>query len=848
VSSPGGTASTGPDAATTTSMTTADSDRAGRLAALASFAATPYPTLDDAIDQTLRLVADVTGARLAMLHRLEGDSLIVSHACDRMGVGILPPLTVPRADTFCDDVLRSLSPLLVADADADPVRRTLRGKRLVGTRTYVGVPIVLGEGRPFGTLCAHDRRVLDLGDAEIDAMRVLARLLASEIERDRAVARAAAAATDLAARHAELADAYRQLDALREAVESISSDLDLRSLLGRIVAAGVALLGAHAGAIALLGDGPDAPRRLVATHNLPAADLEARAIPGNRGLMGEILARRGPVVVASYDDLQVPLPDPAFHALAPWIGAPIWWQGEIVGTFGIAAADPERRFDRRDADLLGLLGRHAALAIENARLYAASRDHAVLEERNRLAREIHDTLAQSLVTLTFTLRAARGAVWTDPARADGALAEAEAMTRSALDEARRSVWDLGPAALEGRTLVDALRAEAEPGPGRAGPPVRLVVSGAVPPLPAAAQLALLRTAQEGIANVRRHAEATAVELRLHGGEHEVALTVADDGRGFDPAAAAAMPARSDGGAGLAGLRARLRDAGGNLDVESAPGAGARLTARVPLRPPPTLSSAPAPRRPIPAAWGTSTPGTDTDTDTDLDAGASATQRVDAAPGARGRAPLRVVLADDHPAVRAGLAALLAAAPDIVVVGEAGDGETAARLVAAHRPAVAALDLRMPAGGVAAIERILGLGLSTRVLVVTSLAGDDAVLQALQAGASGVVLKDAGGDELVAAVRAVGGGGGFLGPELAARLAGGLTGGVGGPSRPERLTPREREVLALLGAGCADKEIATRLGLRPKTARYHVANVLAKLGAGNRTDAVRLAYQRGLLTP
>lgn len=777
---------------------------AERLAALAAFAATPFATLDEAIDQSLRLLADIAGIGLTMLHRLEGDDLVVSHVCDRIGLGVSPPLVVPRSATFCDTVLASLSPLLVPDADADPVRRLLPGKQMVGTRTYVGVPIVLGDGQPFGTLCAHDRRVLRLGDAEIAAMRVLARLIASQIERDRAIARAGAAAADLSVRLAELDVAYRQLDALREVVESISSDLDLRSLLRRVVASGVALLGAHAGAISLVGDGLDAPRRLVATHNLAIPDLETRDVPGRAGLMGQVIARRGPVIIERYDDLDAPLPDAAFRALGPWVGTPIWWKGEIVGTFGIAANDPARRFGERDLELLALLAKHAAVGIENARLFAASHDLGVAEERNRLAREIHDTLAQSLLTLTFGLRAARGHLHRDPARADNELAAAEALTRAALDEARRSVWNLGPSALDGANLVDALRGEADP--ARTGAVSRLVVSGSLPPLPADAQLALLRTAQEAVANARRHAGATTVEIRLDGGEREVVLTVADDGRGFDPGAVAAEPGGAGHGFGLRGLRGRLEGVGGSLTVESAPGAGARVIARVPV----VGAADPLPARPV------------------------------AAPAPAARRTLRVVLIDDHPAARAGLAALLAAAPEVEVVAEAADGAAGVEAVAAHRPDVAVVDLRMPGiGGVAAIERIARLGGPTATLVVTSMARDELVLQALRAGARGFVPKDAEPAELVAAVRAVGGGGRYLTADIAGRLASGL-------AQPEHLTPRERQVLDLLGRGHADKEIAAVLGTSAKTARYHVANLLAKLGAHNRTDAVRLAFERGLL--
>src|SRR5688500_5917574 len=170
---------------------------ADRMAALAAYAATPFASLDEAINQTLALLADLTGISLTMIHRLEGDMLVVSHACDRMDLGIQTPVTVRRADTFCDTVLKSLRPLIVPDADADPHWRQLPGKLLVGTRAYVSVPIVLGDGRVFGTLCAHDRRALELGQSEVDAMRILARMIAFQIERDEALRRESEISHDL---------------------------------------------------------------------------------------------------------------------------------------------------------------------------------------------------------------------------------------------------------------------------------------------------------------------------------------------------------------------------------------------------------------------------------------------------------------------------------------------------------------------------------------------------------------------------------------------------------------------------------------------------------------------------
>jgi DNA-binding NarL/FixJ family response regulator len=199
-----------------------------------------------------------------------------------------------------------------------------------------------------------------------------------------------------------------------------------------------------------------------------------------------------------------------------------------------------------------------------------------------------------------------------------------------------------------------------------------------------------------------------------------------------------------------------------------------------------------------------------------------------------------VIVDDHPAMRAGLAALLDAEEDVTVVGQAADGEEALRVIAALQPDIALIDLRLPKlGGVETIARLARLHLPTRTIVVTSFAQDELVLQALRAGAQGYLLKDASAEELAAAVRAVGRGGTYLTPLIAGKLATTLT-------QQERITRREREVLALLAQGLAEKEIGVALGTSAKTAQFHVANLLDKLGAQNRTDAVRIAYARGLI--
>ena len=224
--------------------------------------------------------------------------------------------------------------------------------------------------------------------------------------------------------------------------------------------------------------------------------------------------------------------------------------------------------------------------------------------------------------------------------------------------------------------------------------------------------------------------------------------------------------------------------------------------------------------------------------------------------------ITVALVDDQALVRAGFHALLAAEDDVTVVAEAADGETAVALARRHRPQIVLMDIRMPRlDGLEATVQITGdPDLSeTRVVVLTTFELDEYVFGALRAGASGFLLKDVEPAHLVSAVRVVAGGEALLAPRLTRRLieafvSGANVGGAGGPSTGsasrtlDKLTPREREVLALVGRGHSNSEIAERLVLSPLTAKTHVARLFAKLGARDRTQLVVAAYESGLIIP
>jgi DNA-binding NarL/FixJ family response regulator len=208
------------------------------------------------------------------------------------------------------------------------------------------------------------------------------------------------------------------------------------------------------------------------------------------------------------------------------------------------------------------------------------------------------------------------------------------------------------------------------------------------------------------------------------------------------------------------------------------------------------------------------------------------------------APVRVLVADDEPLVRSGLRLILDAEPGLEVVGEAGDGAQAVQLARSLRPDVVCMDVRMPGvDGLRATELVLRLPDPPRVLVVTTFEHDGYVLDALTAGASGFLLKRAGADEMVQAVRTVAVGQSLLYPEALRDLVRTRPRAVAGAPA---LTPREREVLGLVAQGMTNAEIATALVVGVETVRTHVASVLAKLQARDRTQAVVLGYRAGLV--
>jgi DNA-binding NarL/FixJ family response regulator len=216
--------------------------------------------------------------------------------------------------------------------------------------------------------------------------------------------------------------------------------------------------------------------------------------------------------------------------------------------------------------------------------------------------------------------------------------------------------------------------------------------------------------------------------------------------------------------------------------------------------------------------------------------------------------IRVLLADDQSLVRAGFGALLDAQRDVEVAGEAADGEEALQRVRELRPDVVLMDIRMPLlDGLAATRRITGDSAldGTKVIMLTTFELDEYVFEAIRSGASGFLVKDTEPDELLRAVRAVVEGDALLSPSVTRRLIAEFATRSKRPARAEQLdqlTEREREVMALVGLGLSNEEIARRLVVSPLTAKTHVSRTMVKLGARDRAQLVVFAYESGLVRP
>jgi nitrate/nitrite-specific signal transduction histidine kinase len=360
-----------------------------------------------------------------------------------------------------------------------------------------------------------------------------------------------------------VADRSAALEAVSDAVLGIAGDLRSDAVLQRLVEAARDLAGARYAALGVPDEAGDGFSRWISA-GLTDDEIDAIGpLPRTHGLLGAALS--DPDAFRSEDVREDPRFQgwwPAAHPdLDAFLAVPIVFRGDVVAAFYLANKDGG--FTPDDERLVGELAAHAAVLIEHARLYEASQELSVLEERNRLARELHDALTQSLFGLRLRLEA-------------GDVAGAGSILEEVFAELRSLIQQLRPPALELDGLVATLAKHLEVVGRTHGLDVRLDASS-LGELPPDVAHALFRIAQEAVTNVVRHARATEATVRVAREDAGVVLSVTDDGVGFDPDGRAVSARRL----GLVSMRERAAELGGTLDITSSPGSGTTVRAEVP---------------------------------------------------------------------------------------------------------------------------------------------------------------------------------------------------------------------------------------------------------------------------
>jgi signal transduction histidine kinase len=369
------------------------------------------------------------------------------------------------------------------------------------------------------------------------------------------------------------------LAAVSEAVLGVAGDRSVNTVLERLAAAARQLVDARYAAIGVPDEDGDGFARFVHVGMSDELVDAIGPLPKTHGLLGSMLVDPAPYRT---DDVAA---DPRFRwwpaahpRMRSFLGVPILFKGDIVGAFYLADKKSGERFTDADESLIGLLAAHAAIAVENARLYERSRELSIVEERNRIALELHDATAQTLFSIRLAAGTAMGLVRTDPERALEHLATVRELAASAATELRSLIFELRPAALDADGLLPALRKHLDL-LGRAHRLQVTLDADGVGDLPPELEADLYRVAQEALTNVVRHAAASSVAVTLARAGGTVTLTVADDGAGFDPEARRIRGQRL----GLTSMVSRVTRHGGSTRVVSAPGRGTTVTAEVPVR-------------------------------------------------------------------------------------------------------------------------------------------------------------------------------------------------------------------------------------------------------------------------
>jgi signal transduction histidine kinase len=367
------------------------------------------------------------------------------------------------------------------------------------------------------------------------------------------------------------------LEAMSDAVLAIAAELSVEAVLQRLVDNARRLAGARYAALGV-PDGEGAFDRFITSGMSDELIAAMGPLPRTHGMLGAMLESDRPHRTG---DIRR---DPRFRGWWPrahprmrsFLGVPIVSRGGIIGAFYLTDKVGADDFDDEDQQLIEMLAAHAAIAIENARLYERSRELTVVEERNRVARELHDSVTQNLFGVVLAAETAATLLDRDPAAAKAQLARVQELARAGMDELRSLIFELRPAALADEGLAATLRKHIGVLRRVHDQDIALQVAGA-PRLNGTGDGDVLRIAQEAVNNALHHARATRIDVGLDARNGTLVLTVVDDGVGFDPAAPEVRARRL----GLTSMEERARALGGTLTIDSRPGAGTRVRLDVP---------------------------------------------------------------------------------------------------------------------------------------------------------------------------------------------------------------------------------------------------------------------------
>ncbi|MAM53354.1 MAG: hypothetical protein CMH35_00615 [Microbacterium sp.] len=579
------------------------------------------------------------------------------------------------------------------------------------------------------------------------------------------------------------------LRAITESAAELAGQFELQPLLERILRSATRLLGCRSGSISLVDEAAGTYTKRV---DVGVGCLEGQTFSLDQGVTGEIVRTRSTVVLHSYSSItagHIAVDDPRWESAV--LGVPIRWGERIIGSCVIFGDGPDRLFTTTDAELGELFASHAAIALANAemhsRLSKRDREIAVAHEREEVVRDVQSTVGHALRAMVLELHKAADLVdSSSPARAH--IDDARARAEQALLEARRTAAGIGPTALEGSTLEQALSDELDWVSSVAPLKTTLSISGTRREVSAEVSHQLLRITQEALTNVANHARAAQVRLGLIYSSHSVTLLVEDDGRGFTPSPLGYNGHRPPlGGLGLHGISSRVAHFGGEFDIESIEGWGTKVRVVLP----------------------------------DIDA-------LQSTPGQ----PWKVLISSSQPLVTAGLVRLLQLhEPSMQIATEGQESDVLLTTIEQVAPDVVVVDLDAHERSLEAIaERLKAVNSRASIVAYMESPNVDQIRLTREVGVRGYLTKRSSADAIARSIVAAGQGLAMIDAGLYEHL---LDSG-GAASHGERLTAREVEVRGLVAKGLADKQIATALGISVKTVEKHVGSLLRKCGAHNRT--------------